>query len=282
LGLFAFPLLVLYTRHASALPITWSSTAWLMVPAAGYLVLLCGRAAMGVDHRVPFAWLLPIVLGFTTAGAVTLWRRHGVSATSTVVPAMWVVAFVVMVNVAQIVRMTFGHISAVRAVVPLMLSAGFLAATALLVWRALSPRSIAVTAVSSPKYERSGLESSAARELLGRIDRALTQDRLFVRAELTLAELAVAVESTPHQVSEVLNRHAGLSFHDLVNRRRVDEVKAQLIDRTNDRFTIEGIGGAAGFGSRSALYAAFRRFEGTTPTAFRESRRGIPPSNISN
>jgi AraC-like DNA-binding protein len=97
--------------------------------------------------------------------------------------------------------------------------------------------------------------------------------RLFARADLTLAQLASAAGSTPHQVSEVLNRYSRVTFHDLINRRRVDDVKAQLLDPASERFTIEGIGSCAGFGSRSALYAAFRRFEGMTPTAFRHDRR---------
>ena len=78
---------------------------------------------------------------------------------------------------------------------------------------------------------------------------------------------------TPHQLSEVLNRYARVTFHDLINQRRVEDVKAQLLDPASERFTIEGIGASAGFGSRSALYAAFRRLENTTPTAFRASLR---------
>jgi AraC-like DNA-binding protein len=54
---------------------------------------------------------------------------------------------------------------------------------------------------------------------------------------------------------------------------RVEDVKAQLRDPVNDLFTIEGIGLSAGFGSRSALYTAFKKLEGVTPTAFRERER---------
>ena len=92
------------------------------------------------------------------------------------------------------------------------------------------------------------------------------------RPGLTLGRLADAVDCAPHQVSEVLNRHAKVGFHELLNRRRVAEVKAQLLDPAADRFTIEGIGAAAGFGSRSALYAAFRRLEGMTPAEFRATK----------
>ncbi len=266
LGLCAFPALLLYTCYATAAPLSIRRSRWCLAPAALYIAFLAGRSALGVSTRVPFAWMLPIVLGFTIVSVVTLVTRG--SRRPGLVPAEWVVGFAVLVNAAQILRMEFGHIPLIRGVVPIVLSAGFLAVTAFLVWRAVTSASPAAA-----RYERSGLEESAARELLQRIDLTLTRDRLFARIDLTLADLAAAADSTPHQVSEVLNRYAGHSFHDLINRRRVEDVKAQLVDPESERFTIEGIGASAGFGSRSALYTAFRRLEGTTPTAFRARRR---------
>jgi hypothetical protein len=81
---------------------------------------------------------------------------------------------------------------------------------------------------------------------------------------------------TPHQLSEVLNRHARITFHELLNRRRVADVKAQLLAPEANRYTIEGIGASAGFGSRSALHAAFRRLEGKTPVEFRKAGQAGP------
>jgi AraC-like DNA-binding protein len=75
-----------------------------------------------------------------------------------------------------------------------------------------------------------------------------------------------------------LNRVAGVSLRELLTRRRVEDVKVQLGQPDSDRFTIEGIGATAGFGSRSALYAAFQRHEGMTPAAYRDAiRRGLRP-----
>jgi AraC-like DNA-binding protein len=272
LGLSTFPLLVLYTLYVCEAAAPLRHAVWWWLPAVAYVGVAGGRAMFGVDTRVPFAHLLPIVLAFTTVSVVILVMR-GERRSTAVVPAEWVVAFVVILNAAQIVRMEFGHIAVVRAVVPLALSVGFVAMAAFAAWRTAAATSTATVAAAAPRYERSGLEEPVALDLLARIDQTLTRDRLFARADLTLADLATAVDATPHQVSEVLNRYANVSFHDLVNRRRVADVKEQLRDPASDAFTIEGIGASAGFGSRSALYAAFRRFERTTPTAFRTSRR---------
>jgi AraC-like DNA-binding protein len=267
LGLCAFPLLVLYTRHAVDAPVTRGHAGW-WAPAAIYAGVVLARSTLGVETRVPFAWLLPVALSFTAASVATLWSR-GDDRRAALVPAEWAVAFVVVLNAAQIVRMEFGQVAIVRAIVPLVMSAGFVAMAAFAAWRAIG--AAAAAAPRPARYERSGLEESLAPDLLARINEALKRDRLFARADLTLADLAAAIGATPHQVSEALNRYAGMSFHDLINRQRAEDVKTQLLDPASERFTIEGIGAAAGFGSRSALYAAFRRFEGTTPTSFRTS-----------
>lgn len=281
LGLAAFPLAVAYTRQAAG----WRPAfpAWLAAPAGMYLAVLVWRAGLGWDTQVPFAWLLPIVLGFTALSGWAAWRRRATAAEA-LVPPEWVAGFMALINVAQIARMDLGHLPAARAAVPLVFAVGFVAMVAWVTTRSVTRR-VAVVAASAvgldatpveaspPRYEHSALDADRAGDLRARIDEALTRDRLFARPDLTLAQLAAAAGATPHQVSEALNRFGGVGFRDLVMRRRVDDVKAQLSDADSDRYTIEGIGAAAGFRSRSALYDAFRRLEGTTPTAFRASRR---------
>lgn len=272
LGLAAFPLAVVYTRQAAGW--TPAFSGWLAVPAAVYLFVLVARAALGVDTRVPFVWLLPVALGATALSAWAAWRPRDPD-TDALVPPAWVAGFLALVNVAQVARMDLGHVPAVRAVVPLVFAAGFVALVMWVSARSVARRLTPVVAGGNdvPRYERSALDEDGVRDLRGRIDEALSRDRLFARPDLTLAQLAAAAGATTHQVSEALNRFGGVGFRDLVMRRRVDDVKAQLVDPASDRYTIEGIGASAGFRSRSALYDAFRRLEGTTPTAFRARER---------
>jgi AraC-like DNA-binding protein len=270
-GLMAFPLAVVYTRQATGAASAIGSLAVLWVPAAAYLAALGVRAGLGVETRVPFSWLLPIAVTFTATSAFVLWRRR-VPAPTALVPPAWVVGFMALMNVAQVVRMSYGHVPAIRALVPLVCAGGFVVMVAFVAWRIAGAR-MAAEPAGAPRYERSSLDEETALDLLGRIDHALSAGRLFARADLTLGLLADAVGSTPHQVSEALNRFRGQAFHERVSRLRVDDVKAQLADPANDRYTIEGIGASAGFGSRSSLYAAFQRLEGQTPTACRAAAR---------
>ena len=275
LGLGGYPLLYLCLRQQAGRPLQSRQAVWLWAPAAVYLAILLLRISAGTGTRVPFIWLLPMLLSFTAICATAVYGRQDRSRDS-LVPGRWMVGFLLVLNAAQIVRMQFGHVALVPALVPLVMAAGFVATVALVVWRMLD-RPVALP-LRGPRYEKSSLDSDAAAALLVAIDRVLVGDRLFADPHLTLARLATAAGSTPHQVSEVLNRYASVTFHELLNRHRVADVKAQLADPAAARFTIEGMGAAAGFGSRSALYTAFRRIEGVTPTEYRARIRGQAPA----
>jgi len=271
IGLGSYPLLYLYIREQSDRPMQVRDGWWLWLPAVVYAGALLARAALGVSTRVPFAWILPVLLAFTSLCVAAVLRQRRTKQ-ELLVPAAWIVAFLVAMNAAQIARMLFGHVPLVPALIPLVVTGGFAALVAIVAWRVVEPQPAVERVMPDRRYARSGLDAESAAVLLARVDRALSADRLFADPGLTLGRLAAAVDSTPHQVSEVLNRYANVSFHELLARRRVDDVKAQLLDSSADRFTIEGIGASAGFGSRSALYAAFRRLEGMTPSEFKARR----------
>ena len=275
-GLLSYPLVYLYIRCETGRPMGFARAWWLWVPAIVYAAFLMARSAADADTRVPFAWLLPVLLTFTLICVLALTQRAG-TRPAMLVPAEWLVAFLVVLNAAQIVRMLFGHVAPVPALIPLVVTGGFVALVGLVAWRTATHEP-ALSPAAGPRYARSGLDDPTARDVLERIERALSTDRLFADADLTLARMAASIGSTPHHVSEVLNRYANVTFHELLNQRRVADVKAQLLDPGSDRYTIEGIGASAGFGSRSALYAAFRRLEGMTPAEFRSAAREERPN----
>ena len=71
----------------------------------------------------------------------------------------------------------------------------------------------------------------------------------------------------------MLNQHLGRPFTDWLNEHRLNDVKTQLLDPTNDRFTIEGLARSSGFKSRAGFYRVFKRATGATPVEFRRLRR---------
>jgi AraC-like DNA-binding protein len=75
-----------------------------------------------------------------------------------------------------------------------------------------------------------------------------------------------------YQVSEIINRHYELSFFDLINQFRVNEVKKRLADPAYNHFSVLAISMDCGFNSKSSFNNAFKKITGTTPSEYRKSK----------
>jgi len=128
--------------------------------------------------------------------------------------------------------------------------------------------------VPSQRYERSGLDARAAEKIQARLMALMAHERPYRRAELTLGDLATALDTTPHRLSEVLNAQLSLSFHDFVNGYRVREVQERLAGVDGARYTYLTLALDAGFASKSTFNAVFKKQTGMTPSAYRISQEG--------
>jgi AraC-like DNA-binding protein len=85
--------------------------------------------------------------------------------------------------------------------------------------------------------------------------------------------MANILGSNKSYLSAYLNHHKNISFNDLLNRYRVEEI-CRLLSRTeNDPFTFEYLAEQCGFRSRSTFYMAFKKFAGMSPATYRNHLR---------
>lgn len=131
------------------------------------------------------------------------------------------------------------------------------------------PKSRELTNGSLPKYTKSGLTSERMSKLAQRLEKFMAQDKAFLESHLTLDQLASRTSISSHQLSQVFNQYLRVSFFEYINRMRVREVERCLSDRAFAGQSLLEIGLAAGFNSKAAFNAAFKRFTGTTPSAYR-------------
>lgn len=125
---------------------------------------------------------------------------------------------------------------------------------------------------SSPpaaKYERSSLSDEEARTIYDRLVDRMQADRLFLRRQLKLRDVAAHVEVSPHHLSQAINQHGEQNFFDFVNRFRVQEAQRLLSGPGAMQLTLLAVGFDAGFNNKASFNAAFRKFTGETPSAFR-------------
>ena len=123
-------------------------------------------------------------------------------------------------------------------------------------------------------YERSGLSRAEAKRLEGRLRALMDGERPWKNSELTLADLAERLDTTPHKLSEVLNAEIGETFYDFVNGYRVREVQRRIAAGDARAMKILSLALDAGFASKSTFNQAFKKHTSQTPSDFRQTAGG--------
>ena len=124
------------------------------------------------------------------------------------------------------------------------------------------------------RYERSGLGDDEAEELKKSLLAVMENEHPWKDSELTLPDLAVRLNSTPHKLSEVLNRQVGQTFYDFVNDYRVREVQRRIQAGEARRLKMLALALDAGFASKSTFNEAFKKHTNRTPSGFRQAVGG--------
>ncbi len=108
--------------------------------------------------------------------------------------------------------------------------------------------------------------------LFTQVSNLVIGDKLYLEPDLSLSKLSKLLGKSPQQVSLVVNEYAKRNFNDYINFHRIQDSKKLLSSTENDKYTISSIAFDVGFSSLSSFNGAFKKFEGTTPSAFRKKR----------
>lgn len=121
--------------------------------------------------------------------------------------------------------------------------------------------------------ELSEKQLSTIDQLQKRFEDLINTQQLFLDQDLTIFKLAKLLESNTNYLSILINSRYQMNFANFINKQRVEYAKKALLDKSNRELTIEAIGNTSGFKSKSSFNAAFKKFEGTTPSEFINSKR---------
>lgn len=113
-----------------------------------------------------------------------------------------------------------------------------------------------------------------------KLEAHLQQTKPFLNEALTLTDLANQVGMTRNQLSSLINNITGENFYTFINKYRVEEVKKLISQPKNMNFTILSLAHEAGFSSKSAFQAIFKKFTGITPTEYRSALRNAEQQDI--
>jgi AraC-like DNA-binding protein len=115
------------------------------------------------------------------------------------------------------------------------------------------------------------LSEEQFRKYADKLETILQEQQVYLNPELSLNNLSELLGIPAYQVSEIINRHYELSFFDLINQFRVNEVKKRLADPAHSHFSVLAISMDCGFNSKSSFNNAFKKITGTTPSEYRKS-----------
>ncbi len=122
------------------------------------------------------------------------------------------------------------------------------------------------------KYAKSGLNDDQLHAYQRRLEQIMQQGQVYLRSDLTLPELARAVNCSVNHLSQVINAGCGVSFFDYLNKFRVEHAKILLSQLDSQNSAVLNIAFSVGFNSNSAFYAAFKKCVGQTPAQFRRAQ----------
>ena len=117
------------------------------------------------------------------------------------------------------------------------------------------------------KYDTSGLQSNHP-DILKQVQIFFETQNYYLNEDASLKDLSTQMQVPSNYISQAINHETQQNFNDFINQYRIAEAKNRLKDEAYSHLNIAGIGKTVGFKSKSAFYAAFKKFTKMTPTEF--------------
>ncbi len=127
--------------------------------------------------------------------------------------------------------------------------------------------------VSGDRGERSQT-AERDRELFGKIEKAMREDRAYTDNEISIDKLAELVGSNRSYVSRIINEYAGMSFNNYINSFRIDQAVNMLSDINCDK-PMNELSEDLGYNTLSTFYRSFQKSIGVPPSRYRNEYRKL-------
>lgn len=121
------------------------------------------------------------------------------------------------------------------------------------------------------KYQKSSLTTDESTQFLDKLQSFMRTEKPYLDTQLSLESLAFKIGLSKHDLSQVINEQLGINFFTFVNEYRIAEFKRMIQEPKNDHLTILGVALESGFNSKSSFNGVFKKIEGITPGAYKNS-----------
>jgi len=118
------------------------------------------------------------------------------------------------------------------------------------------------------KYKKSGLTDGYSEELRSQLQVLFERDKIYRNSSLSLEDLSEELETTRHNVSQVINEHFEMNFFQYVNRYRIKEAVNMFEESNYNDLKFINIAYDVGFNNKVTFNKAFKTEMKMTPTVF--------------
>ena len=118
------------------------------------------------------------------------------------------------------------------------------------------------------KYQKSGLKNFNAKKLEKRLTDFMENEKPYLQPKISLSELALSLEMSPHHLSQLINEQLKQSFFEFINEYRVEAFKQALLHPPNRHLTLLAIAEDCGFNSKSSFNRIFKEMTRKTPSQY--------------
>ena len=120
------------------------------------------------------------------------------------------------------------------------------------------------------KIDNGNTQDDIKKELAEKVNHAINNDKVYKNPNLTLAELALRIETSPKDLSKYINEVHQMNFSEYLNFHRIEKVKELLKSSDAKKYTLVTLAEDAGFSSKSSFNATFKKMVGMTPSAYKK------------
>ncbi len=123
-------------------------------------------------------------------------------------------------------------------------------------------------AKATKKNSKNRLEDSAIHRLQESLQHLMDQEKAYLDTDLTLRGLSEKLNTSPNNVSWLLNNVYKCTFHDYINQYRVKEFLQKVEKGEHASNTLLGLSLDSGFNSKSTFNKAFKAYMKDTPSSY--------------
>ncbi len=128
------------------------------------------------------------------------------------------------------------------------------------------------------RSDGSVFDTSEKTKLFRQLKKIVVEQKLYLESTISLASISKLIDKNMQQTSEIINQTAKQNFNDFINFYRVQEAKKLLLSDKEQKFTIASVAFDTGFSSLSSFNSAFKKFEGATPSSYRNRSNIVEPN----